>query len=633
MEAIFMKTNSAKKLLATIVATALLISLPNSVAYSTTSSYDLNYEKLVFLPEADLTRSNAELKVGFQRRYNNVVTIDGQAIDAVISIVSVTGHRDNEIDTFDEYDNSDQISFHTQVDGTSTSQAAVRLRYQFLRGGTDTAVVLKNIRISVADIDSWEFVHFYNVSSYKLSSPTNLSLQASTLHPDVLFLSSADGTSNTDQTRIAEVNYDAVSSFDVRAGCRHSAVNKVGVNGKCGFILTMGTVLLTGATTSVSITQTPYTITYAANGSTAGTAPTSTSGTGIQTISENNNGLVKGSEVFVGWNTKADGTGLQIDPGADFVPDANITLYAQYAAPSVASYTVIFDANDPSNSTTGSMANQTSAVTADLTLENFTREGYEFLGWNTKADGSGTPYVDGDTYSFTANMTLYAQWKQIPTVTFIANGGTGTMADQTSAVTTDLTPENFTRDGYEFAGWNTAADGSGELYADEASYPFTENLTLYAVWAAVAIPPTPYTVTFHANDPSNSTEGTMSPQTSAEPISLTAVSFSRAGYEFVGWNTAISGRGISYSDKATYVFRAHLALYANWQPIEESPETGVSLLAEELPETGVPLSAQDLVRTGVSIQALLLISLSSVLSAAGFALIMLRRHQRIRHYW
>ena len=41
----------------------------------------------------------------------------------------------------------------------------------------------------------------------------------------------------------------------------------------------------------------------------------------------------------------------------------------------------------------------------------FTRENYTFDGWNTAADGSGTPYADGDNITLTADTTLYAQWR------------------------------------------------------------------------------------------------------------------------------------------------------------------------------------------------------------------------------
>ena len=77
------------------------------------------------------------------------------------------------------------------------------------------------------------------------------------------------------------------------------------------------------------------------------------------------------------------------------------------------------------------------------------------------------------------------------TITFNANGGTGTMANQKkiydSALT--LTNSSFTREGYLFTGWNTNADGTGKSYSnggtiDATEYPTESGVTLYAQWVA-----------------------------------------------------------------------------------------------------------------------------------------------------
>lgn len=52
----------------------------------------------------------------------------------------------------------------------------------------------------------------------------------------------------------------------------------------------------------------------------------------------------------------------------------------------------------------------------------FSRDGYEFIAWNTQPDGTGEKYEVGDTISLSANTTLYAQWKEIPTKENMHNG-------------------------------------------------------------------------------------------------------------------------------------------------------------------------------------------------------------------
>lgn len=74
------------------------------------------------------------------------------------------------------------------------------------------------------------------------------------------------------------------------------------------------------------------------------------------------------------------------------------------------------------------------------------------------------------------------------TLTFNANGGTGTMNPQTAEDGAEITISQnaFTYDGYDFTGWNTVAGGTGTSYADGAKITLTENLTLYAKWTVAA---------------------------------------------------------------------------------------------------------------------------------------------------
>jgi uncharacterized repeat protein (TIGR02543 family) len=70
--------------------------------------------------------------------------------------------------------------------------------------------------------------------------------------------------------------------------------------------------------------------------------------------------------------------------------------------------------NYHANDGTGVMQPQTSAEPHSLTSNVFTRDGYTFMGWNTQPDGSGTTFVNGTSYAFAADMTLFAQWAAIP---------------------------------------------------------------------------------------------------------------------------------------------------------------------------------------------------------------------------
>jgi uncharacterized repeat protein (TIGR02543 family) len=71
-----------------------------------------------------------------------------------------------------------------------------------------------------------------------------------------------------------------------------------------------------------------------------------------------------------------------------------------------------FDAGTPTAS--GTMAPQTSNSSTNLIANGYTREGYVFTGWNTDANGTGTPYGDTANFAFDADLTLYAQWELAP---------------------------------------------------------------------------------------------------------------------------------------------------------------------------------------------------------------------------
>ncbi len=77
------------------------------------------------------------------------------------------------------------------------------------------------------------------------------------------------------------------------------------------------------------------------------------------------------------------------------------------------------------------------------------------------------------------------------TVTFNANGGSGSMSSpQSSSSTTALNANGFNRAGYTFTGWNTKGDGSGTNYANSAYYSFSDDIMLYAKWSLNAVTPT-----------------------------------------------------------------------------------------------------------------------------------------------
>lgn len=263
--------------------------------------------------------------------------------------------------------------------------------------------------------------------------------------------------------------------------------------------------------------------------------------------------------VFVDWNTAEDGSGTSYtdeQQGVSFTETT--TLYAQWG------HTVSFDKN-ADDATGEAMKDQIVRVGKELALENNTyiRKGWKFSGWTANKDGSGEIIPDGDSRTFDANTTLYAQWeKETVTVTFDKNDkkAKGTMDPQQAKWGEQFTlKENeFKLSGYTFDSWNTEPDGSGKKVSNKAKVTLRANMTFYAQWAEN------YTISFNKN--ADDATGTMKAQTATEgkALTLNKNAFTLTGYSFKEWNTKKDGSGKAYSDGAKAKFTADTELFAQW---------------------------------------------------------------------
>ena len=317
-----------------------------------------------------------------------------------------------------------------------------------------------------------------------------------------------------------------------------------------------------------------YTVAYNSNGGNGGDTYPSIHMMNVES-GLTANGFTRTGYTFAGWNTKADGSGTSYANQANVLNMTSIngdtvTLYAQWTANT---YTVAYNKNGGSGAMTS--GTHTYGATKSLTANAFTRTGYTFTGWNTKADGSGTSYANqANVLNMTSinddTVTLYAQWTaNTYTVIYNKNGGSGTMSsgDHTYGIAKTLTGNAYTRTGFTFAGWNTKADGTGTNYADQQSITNLSSVngatvTLYAQWTGNA-----YTVAYDNNGGS----GTMASSACVygTPMALTANAFTRTGYTFAGWNTLANGTGTSYTDQQsvsnlTSVNGATVNLFAKW---------------------------------------------------------------------
>ena len=313
-----------------------------------------------------------------------------------------------------------------------------------------------------------------------------------------------------------------------------------------------------------------YTVSFNPNGG-SGSVPSSLTVQAGSTITlPNGNGLSKSGFTFGGWNTNASGSGMLYGAGSIYTPNSSITLYANWNAivTTPTSFTVSFNANGGDGTVPVSQIVQSGS---SITLPNgsgLSKSGYTFGGWNTNTTGTGTNYSSGDTYTVTANITLYAKWNTNVasyTVSFNANGGSGTApTSQTTQSGSSITLPNgsgLSKSGYTFGGWNTNSTGTGTSYSAGDSYTVTANITLYAKWnTSVAS----YTVTFNANGGSGTVPTAQTAQSGSAITLPNGSGLSKSGYTFGGWNTNSTGTGTNYNAGESYTVTANITLYAKW---------------------------------------------------------------------
>ena len=230
-----------------------------------------------------------------------------------------------------------------------------------------------------------------------------------------------------------------------------------------------------------------------------------------------------GTYDFIGWNTKQNGAGVNIeekndgedwtfedlaDKAGDAFQDGKVTLYAQWGyvlGPHAgAGVRVTFDsnANDGDNVTEANPAYKDVELNTSIGEGNMpdppTRDGYKFDSWNTKPNGTGDTV--NESYEFTqekndpdndANTTVYAQWtvdteggSQEITITFDTNGGGAASPTEMKIKKGDALaalPDTPTKEGYKFLKW--ALDKTEESQAVTVGSPKFENDDIvYAVW-------------------------------------------------------------------------------------------------------------------------------------------------------
>ena len=227
-----------------------------------------------------------------------------------------------------------------------------------------------------------------------------------------------------------------------------------------------------------------YTVQYNANGGT-GSAPAEATKyrTNEQPTVLGNTFTAPTDHVFSGWNTADDGNGTPYAAGEPLAKiGSNVTLYAQWHE--LETYNITYHLNGASwvgGYTAPATYKEGTGATLPL-AGNMTNVGYTFDGWYANEELTGGAKTSIGTAE-AGDKEFWAKWTENTyTVTYDANGGSGDMSATVGHYVT-LSDNTYTKSGYAFSEWNTAADGSGISYHEGEEIELTADLDLYAIWA------------------------------------------------------------------------------------------------------------------------------------------------------
>ena len=200
--------------------------------------------------------------------------------------------------------------------------------------------------------------------------------------------------------------------------------------------------------------------------------------------------IYKNNFNFVGWNIYDDQNWSMYNANKDYtvglatIDGDTIILYASWIEKNI--YTISYDANGGVGAPQMTQAHEDETIT----LSNITpsRKNYTFIGWSTSSNATTASYYPSDEFTMGNEVvTLYAIWKNNPSLSYSANGGTFTNAPSPlypcigeAIKITSFIPK---KDGYLFVGWSITSDASSATYKTNDSYTMGDsNTILYAIW-------------------------------------------------------------------------------------------------------------------------------------------------------
>jgi uncharacterized repeat protein (TIGR02543 family) len=318
--------------------------------------------------------------------------------------------------------------------------------------------------------------------SFTASTPvtTDITAYAVWTAPSTVTFMMNDGTEDVYTTRSVMPPGTAIADFPAdptRSGYIFAGWNTLASG--WGITFTASTTVSNNRTVYAQWDTYSYTVTFNSDGGTAAVPTTKTVATPATTINALPAQPSRTGYSFEGWYTEQNGEGTAFT--AQTTVTSSITVYAKWYT---YSYTVTFNSEGGTAANPATKTVALPATTVDSLPNPPIKTGYLFGGWHTEPYGGGNEFTATTTVS--DSITVYARWDSYSyLVTFDNNGGDtaanpATKPVDSPATTVEVLPAQPAKTGYNFAGWNTAANGSGIPFT--ASTTVSGSITVHAQW-------------------------------------------------------------------------------------------------------------------------------------------------------